>query len=374
MGRARNVLPSYSLHKPTGRARVRYLGHDYYLGEYGTDESRRKYGELISRISSNLPIVDPMAKPKAADGDDPGPSINELCISFWTHAEKHYVKKGKETSEIHCYHSCLRILRELYGMLPAKDFGPLALKAVRAKMVSGDPNAKDSEGKPKPRKPWARTNVNVMVGRIRRVFKYAVENEMIDASVLARLQAVAPLLAGRTEAHDNAPRHAVDQDKIDTVRERVRPLVKDLIDIQVLTGARSGELLMLTTRVIDRTGEVWRAELVDHKCVHHGQSRVLHFGPQAKLILTKYLSADQDKPLFEMTRTAYCRAITRACETAGIERWTPHWLRHTFCTRVREQYGIEAAQALAGHTTSEMTDHYSSKMDKLARLTAAAVG
>ena len=92
------------------------------------------------------------------------------------------------------------------------------------------------------------------------------------------------------------------------------------------------------------------------------------------MILAKYLSADPDKPLFDIIRTAYCRAITRACEKAGIERWTPHWLRHTFCTRIREQYGIEAAQALAGHSTSEMTDHYSSKMDKLASQTAAAVG
>ena len=154
----------------------------------------------------------------------------------------------------------------------------------------------------------------------------------------------------------------------------MRPLVRDLIDVQLLTGARSGELLMLTTGMIDRTGAVWRADLVDHKCVHHGQRRVLFFGPQTQLILTKYLSADPDIPLFDIIRTAYCRAITRACEKAGIERWTPHWLRHTFCTRIREQHGIEAAQALAGHTTSEMTDHYSNRMDKLASKTAAAVG
>ena len=188
------------------------------------------------------------------------------------------------------------------------------------------------------------------------------------------LQAVAPLLAGRTEAHDNAPRHAVDQENIDAVRKLVRQLVRDLIDVQLLTGARSGELLTLTTGMIDRTGDVWKATLADHKTVHHGQRRMIPFGPQSQLILAKYLSADPDKRLFAITRTAYCRAITRACETANIERWTPHWLRHTFCSRTREQFGIEAAQAVAGHSTSEMTLHYSSKMDKLASQTAAAVG
>ena len=131
---------------------------------------------------------------------------------------------------------------------------------------------------------------------------------------------------------------------------------------------------MLTTCMVDRTGDVWKAELVDHKTVHHGQRRTLFFGPQAQLILTKYLSADPAQPLFGITRTAYCRAITRVCDKIGIERWTPHWMRHTFCTRVREQHGIEAAQAMAGHTTSEMTDRYSNRMDKLASQTAAAVG
>jgi integrase len=92
------------------------------------------------------------------------------------------------------------------------------------------------------------------------------------------------------------------------------------------------------------------------------------------LILKKYLSPDQNKTLFNIIRTAYCRAITRVCEKEGIERWTPHWLRHTYCTRIREQFGIEAAQAVAGHSAAEMTDHYSSKMDKLAAQTVAAAG
>ena len=151
-------------------------------------------------------------------------------------------------------------------------------------------------------------------------------------------------------------------------------MVRDLIDLQRLTGCRSGEMLGLTTDMIDRMGKVWKADLADHKTVHHGQSRILHFGPQAQLILARYLSADPTQPLFGITRTAYCRAVTRACERADIERWSPHWLRHTFCTRIRVAHGIEAAQALAGHSTSEMTNHYSSRMETLAAQTAGKVG
>ncbi len=390
---AKKKLPSYLLHKPTGQARVRIDGRDHYLGEYVSDQSRVRYGTLVARIASGQLPVDPMAKLRrqafAADHVDLVPSVSEICLSFWSHAQTHYIKNGKPTSEIHCYRSCLKVLRELYGMIPAKDFGPLALKAVRAKMVELG---------------WARTNINTMAGRIRRIFKHAVENEMIDVAVLTRLQSVAPLLSGRTEAHDNAPRHAVDQDQIEAVRQRVQPLVRDLIDVQLHTGARSGELLSLTTAMINRTGEVWKAALVDHKCQHHGQSRTLHFGPQSQLILSKYLSADPEKRLFAITRCAYCRAVTRGCELAfgmpdnlrKIDKklshakqveyrrlasewrsqhcWSPHWLRHTAATRIREQLGIENVQSMLGHSDAEMSRHYSAKMDKLAASTAAAVG
>jgi len=40
--------PMYTLHKPTGQARVRIDGRDFYLGEHGSQESRDCYDELIS--------------------------------------------------------------------------------------------------------------------------------------------------------------------------------------------------------------------------------------------------------------------------------------------------------------------------------------
>ena len=61
-------LPSYLLHKPTGQARVQIAGKDYYLGPFGSDESRRRYGEVISRVASGLPPTDPMAKSNSTDG------------------------------------------------------------------------------------------------------------------------------------------------------------------------------------------------------------------------------------------------------------------------------------------------------------------
>lgn len=120
MARKSNVFPSYLLHKPTGQARVRIDGKDRYLGEYGSDESRIEYGKLIANLGSNLPI-DPIADSKRGslprnESDDPGPSVGELCLVFLRHAETHYVKNGKQTSEVCILKSVISPLNQLYGI------------------------------------------------------------------------------------------------------------------------------------------------------------------------------------------------------------------------------------------------------------------
>lgn len=363
MARKPNVFPSYLLHKQSGQARVRIKGRDYLLGPYGSDQSRIEYGKLIANLAGGIPI-DPIADSKRGrlprnESDDPGPSVGELCLVFLKYAEGHYRKNGKETSELSVIKSVIRPLNEMYGMTPAKDFGPLAMKAVRAKMVEFG---------------WVRNTINTGMTRIRRIFKHAVSNELIDSGILQRLQTVAPLLKGRTEARDNAPRTSVDDDRIDTVKKLVRPLVCDMIELQRLCGARSGELLKLTTAMIDRTGDVWKADISDHKTVHHDQSRTLHFGPHAQLILTRYLSADPDEKLFKVTRTGFCRAITRACDKAGIARWVPHQMRHTNATNVREEFGLEHTQAVLGHANADMTQHYAKLSNAKAAEVARKIG
>ena len=247
MPRQKNAIPSYLLHKVRGRepqARVRIAGKEFLLGPYGSEASRIRYGELIAEFAAGVP-VDPLAGrsnrgtvPRNEADADFGPSIAELIVAFLSHAETHYVKNGEPTSEQHCIRSAVRPLRELYGLTPASQFGPLALKAVRAKMVESG---------------LARNSVNAFIGRIRRLFRFAVANEMVPIETLTRLETVSPLLAGRTKAPDLPPRTALEQQSIDAVRKLVRPMVRDLIDVQLLTGARSGELLGLTTNMIDRS-------------------------------------------------------------------------------------------------------------------------
>ena len=42
-------------------------------------------------------------------------------------------------------------------------------------------------------------------------------------------------------------------------------------------------------------------------------------------------------------------------------RWHPHQLRHTYATRVRKEFGLEAAQILLGHAKADVTQVYAQR-------------
>ena len=41
---------------------------------------------------------------------------------------------------------------------------------------------------------------------------------------------------------------------------------------------------------------------------------------------------------------------------AGVPRWRPHQLRHAVATRIRQEFGLEMAQLVLGHSSTEVTD------------------
>src|SRR5205807_1720622 len=92
-------------------------------------------------------------------------AINALILSFWQHAQAYYRKPdGTPTSEVANFQQVLRLLRRLYGTTAAADFGPLALKALREQMIT---------------RGWCRGSINKQVSRIKLIFRWAVENELV---------------------------------------------------------------------------------------------------------------------------------------------------------------------------------------------------
>lgn len=355
MPRPKSVIPAYTLHKPTGQARVRIDGRDFYLGSFGSDESRRRFGELVSKHANGL-AVDPIAP---AGDDDPGPSVAVLVLTFLRHAEAYYVKDGKPSDEYACFKSALVPVTDLFGLLPVKDFGPLHLKTAREKYIAAG---------------WSRGYCNKSTSRVRHVFKWGVENGMVPTATWTALTAVSPLKRGKTAAPDHPKRQAVTSAHMDAVRPLLSQQCCDLFDLLLATAARPAEIIGLTVADIDRTKAVWVARLADHKNAHRGLSRAVYFGPQAQLILRRRMTADLSQPLFSMHHDTLSEALRQACDTAQVPRFSPYHLRHTALTRIRDELGLETAQAAAGHARPDMTTLYTSKLDKLAAIAAAKFG
>lgn len=336
--------PSYRLHKGSGQARVRLNGDEIYLGVFGSAESKQRYSVLVAEYLSGAI--------HGKDGEvlksNAGLTVTEIALAFLKHAQRYYVKNGSPTAEVDCIKSALRPLTALYGDSDAADFGPIALKAVRQKMVDS--------GK------MCRRFINMSVSRIRRMFRWAVENELVEPSVLQKLEAVAPLLAGRTTAIDHPARRPVPQEAIEAVKADVNSRTADMMELMLLCGARPGELVKLTGQMIDRATYkkrgVWIAQLADHKMVHKGKQRTLVFCKKSQAILMRYMKADPSERLFPLTRAAASATIKNACTRLGLPRFTGHWLRHNAASRFRKEHGLDVAQVMLGHAGADVTQVY----------------
>ena len=188
-----------------------------------------------------------------------------------------------------------------------------------------------------------------------------------------------------------------------------------MVRVQLLTGARPGEICAMTTGRIDTSGAIWQYKPAHHKTAHHGKHRVITIGPRAQRVLRPYLLAELDSPVFSPSRSesdrlehrhkdrstplscgntpgsnrsrspkrspgdryivaSYRRAIARACEKAGVPVWSPNQLRHTRATEIRKAYGLEHAGAVLGHSKVETTQVYAERDLSLASRVAAETG
>jgi integrase len=414
--------PSLRRHKPSAQAVVTLNGKDHYLGPWPATlrkpppSAREAYDRLIAEwLANDRRLPDPSEAPPL--------TVNEPILAFWRHAEQHYRRDdGSPTSELADYRLSLRPLRELYGPTPAADFSPLKLKAVRQRMIDAD---------------LCRGVVNQRAGRIVRVFKWGVSEEMIPESVWRSLTTVRGLERGRTDARETEPVKPVADAVVDATLPYVLPPVRAMIRLQRLTGMRPGEACIMRACDIDMSGPVWLYRPRVHKTTHKGKDRVVALGPQAQAVVRPLLKLDLQAYLFSpreamaakraavraarktklqqsqqdrrrrkpkkqpgdrYTPRSYHQAIRKAiqaanraqacdpckalkpaercdaCKAAILPHWHPHQLRHTHATEVRRRFGLEAAQVTLGHSQAAITEVYAERDLALAVKVAAEVG
>lgn len=397
--RPKNPTPSYNFHRQSGRARACWTDstgkrrEQLLPGPFNSTESKTAYARIVAEVAAS-----PTAAAKPANGI----TVAETILAYLHHAERYYIKPdGSQASEFASIKYALRPVRELYGATLAAEFGPLALRAVRQRMIEAD---------------LCRSEINRRMERIRRMFKWAVAEELVPPGNLEALRALSGLRRGRSEAREAAPVKPVDLDIVAATLPHLPPHCRALVEVMMHTGMRPSEACNLRLADIDRTREVWLFKLDHHKTAHHGRERIIPIGPKAKSVILNHLqgrSLNPDEYLFnparqreeryaemranrksKVTPSQTCRrkpkakrlprtrytpeavahAVKKASLAANVAHWHPYQLRHTHATTVRKTFGLEAAQTSLGHAHANITEVYAERDTALAVKVAAKIG
>jgi integrase len=206
-------------------------------------------------------------------------------LAYWDkHVTVHYTKNGRPTSEVGNILQAMRFIRRLFGSSPARDFGPQALKVVRQAMVDAG---------------RCRGLVNKDVNRIKGMFRWGVEQELIPVAIYQALQTVAGLRKGRSQAREAPPIRPVPEADVRATLPFLSPQVAAMAELQFLTAARPGEICALRPGDISFGPDgVWLYRPGVHKTQHFDRERVIALGPRAQEILRPWLDRDPDDHCF----------------------------------------------------------------------------
>jgi integrase len=171
-----------------------------------------------------------------------------------------------------------------------------------------------------------------------------------------------------------------------------------MIQLQLLTGMRPGEVVLMRTCDLDTSGAIWIYTPRRHKTEHRGRSRLIYLGPRAQEVVRPWLRPNLMEYLFSpreameefrrgqrrnrktplypsvlarprkanpkkapsdrYTTRTYHHAIGYGCRRANVASWHPNQLRHNAATRLRRDFGLDVARAVLGHSSAVVTELY----------------
>jgi len=247
---------------------------------------------------------------------------------------------------------------------------------------------------------WSRKVINQRIGRIKRIFKWAVSKQLVPAQVYHGIATVSGLQVGRTAAKETAPVKSVAKEIVAATLPYLTRHVSGLVRFQMLTGCRPGEACSVRRSDIEMTDPIWIYRPAHHKLAYRGKDHAIALGPLTQALLAEFPKGNADEFIFSPARglaeirsaraanrktpkwpshlqrneqkrkkaplrapteryrvESYARSIAMGVNKANVVRsnptfnltappvphWHPNQLRHAHATKVRALYGLEAA-------------------------------
>jgi len=293
--------------------------------------------------------------------------VHELIDQYLVHARGYYRKPRtrRRTSESGIIRVSTRPLRRVAGEMEVEDVTAATIAECRRWLIAQDT--------------CCRKTINAYTARMVRTFTWGAEPEqgLVPELVALKLKALKPLAYGRSAARESEGLSAVERQRVNDLLASLldpelssqlnKPSVRlsrlrlaTMIELQMETGLRPGELAAMTVESIDRSRDVWLYKPGEHKTEHREKKRVIPLLDNEQFLIRRWMGQAKvtTGSLFGIKRDSYRQAVLRALKRAKLDHWTPQQLRHTAGTEVRRDVGIDAAQALLGHSSVRTTEIY----------------
>lgn len=306
-------------------------------------------------------VVSLRARLEAAVAMDAPPEPDRVTIEavatlYLTHAEKRYnARHGRK--ELATIRNALEPLRTLYGDLHPSELTAVHLRAVRQYFISELDNC--------------RSTMQAKMERVRRFWQWASDLDWFNWTL--------PTIGKVPFGHVRQPERIqpVDLAVYEATLPFVSPIAGVMLRLIRWTGMRPGEACDLHSADLDRASAPWRYRPVLHKTKHLDKTREVFIGPRAQLLLAphvkpgRFFFTRRGKPY---TSQLLYNAVHHATHAHGLPAWHPNQLRHSAATLIRQELGLESAQAVLGHARLETTQIYSARLSSLAQAAAMRLG
>ena len=348
-----------------------HKGKRIYHGPWGSQEADKNYRRFIAKILEFENAIFLLQCEKKNDV-----LVSELAAGFLDGI----VAKMRKGEQWH-FRQVIGYLIEIYGELAANEFSPKKLKVVRSLMVK--------------KGTLCRRMINRNVDKIRRIFTWGVEEELIQPNVSQALKAVKNLRKGDEGTYDNPPREPVPDETVAATLPFLAPTVAAMVQVQRLTGCRPSEIFKMRVGDIDtsRKNGLWYYVPGSHKTEEYIGEKPIPLGKPEQELIAPYLEDKKSTDSVFSPRTAmkeraiqaranrkskltpsqrerdakraetkashvgefynrdsYRRAVEYAIAKGNrhgqnIPHWTPYLLRNSAATTIELEHGLDEAQA-----------------------------
>ena len=312
------------------------------------------------------------------------PTVRQVVASFMADAALRYTPRGGR-GELDNMQVAVAPLVMLFGDELACAIGPLHLRAIQIYLC---------------REGYCANVVNAMIGRVRRVFRWAAGRTLIPVE---RVGALSLLPAVRAPEAPDRPRvleapqadvsalltwlrrpadvgitpNGGDHGVLASIRPALprasvarrgalspRETLAAMIELQLLGSMRPGELCSMSGGEVDRSSACWVYRPLRHKTSWKGKRRAIRIGPRGQELMAPHLLRHGAGAVFRTilgtpwTANSYAQAVHRACKRAGVPGWSPNQLRHLAATLAEQRAGADLASHLLGHSDLRTTQRY----------------